>query len=242
MSRADDGRSRRSCGGVLYIAEKFMSEADGAMIDLYTWTTPNGEKPVIFLEEAGIDYELHLVDISTGAQKKPDFLAINPNGRIPAIVDRNEEGGELRVFESGSILLYLAEKSGRLLPQAQPHRAEALSWLFFQAGGTGPMIGQLHHFKSAAPEKLPYAIDRYAAESRRLLGVLESRLADFEWLAGDYGIADIMNFSWARSGLDGLDARRDFPALAEWVDRIARREAVVRGLGRLKAAKEALGA
>lgn len=215
-----------------------MSETDGTMIELHTWTTPNGEKPVIFLEEAGIDYDLRLVDISTGAQKMPDFLAINPNGRIPAMIDRNEEGGEIRVFESGSILLYLAEKSGKLLPQVQPHRAEALSWMFFQAGGTGPMIGQWHHFNSAAPEKLPYAIDRYAKESQRLLGVLESRLADFEWLAGDYGIADIMNFSWARSGLDELEARGAFPAVAEWVDRIGRREAVIRGLGRLKAEKD----
>ncbi|KQT54352.1 glutathione S-transferase [Aureimonas sp. Leaf454] len=210
------------------------------MIDLYTWTTPNGEKPVLFLEEAGIDYELKLVDISTGAQKEAGFLAVNPNGRIPAIVDRTDEGGETRVFESGSILLYLAEKSGKLLPQAQPHRAEALSWMFFQAGGTGPMIGQWHHFNTAAPEKLPYAIDRYAKESRRLLGVLDGRLADFEWLAGDYGIADIMNFSWARSGIEELNARSDFPALAEWVDRIARRDSVVRGLGRLKAAKDEL--
>ncbi|WP_244487635.1 MULTISPECIES: glutathione S-transferase N-terminal domain-containing protein [unclassified Aureimonas] len=217
-----------------------MSETEGTMIDLYTWTTPNGEKPVIFLEEAGIDYTLHLVDISSGAQKAPAFVAVNPNGRIPAIVEHTPEGGAFRVFESGAILLHLAERTGKLLPLAQPHRTEALSWLFFQAGGTGPMIGQLHHFNNAAPEKLPYAIERYANESRRLLGVLESRLADFEWLAGDYGIADIMNFSWARSGLAALDARADFPALAEWVDRIARREAVLRGLGRLKAAKDAL--
>ncbi|WAJ27085.1 glutathione S-transferase N-terminal domain-containing protein [Antarcticirhabdus aurantiaca] len=209
------------------------------MIELYTWTTPNGEKPVIMLEECGLEYGLHMTDISTGLQKKPDFLAMNPNGRIPALVDRTENGGEMRVFESGSILVYLAEKTGQFLPTAQPHRAETFSWTFFQVGGTGPMIGQLHHFKSYAPEKIPYAIERYENETRRLLGVLESRLSDFEWLAGPYGIADMINWSWARSGLDGVDGRSDFPALAAWVDRIAAREPVKRALGRMKAAKEA---
>jgi GSH-dependent disulfide-bond oxidoreductase len=209
------------------------------MIELYTWTTPNGEKPVIMLEECGLEYGLHMTDISSGAQKKPDFLAMNPNGRIPALIDRTENGGETRVFESGSILVYLAEKTGQFLPAAQPHRAETFSWTFFQVGGTGPMIGQLHHFRNAAPEKIPYAIERYENETRRLLGVLESRLADFEWLAGPYGIADMINWSWARSGLDGVNGRSDFPALAAWVDRIAAREPVKRALGRMKAAKEA---
>ena len=152
------------------------------MIDLYTWTTPNGEKPVIMLEETGQPYELHLVDIGSGAQKAPDFLAINPNGRIPAIVDHGE-GRARRVFESGAILVYLAEQSGKFLAGSAEDRAEALAWTFFQAGGTGPMIGQWHHFNAAAPEKLPYAIKRYADESLRLLGVLDAQLKTRDFLA-----------------------------------------------------------
>ena len=209
------------------------------MIELYTWTTPNGEKPVIMLEECELGYDLKLVDVGAGEQKEADFLAINPNGRIPALIDR-DNGGAQRVFESGSMLVYLAEKTGRFLAKSGPERAEALSWTFFQAGGTGPMIGQWGHFRNA-PEKIPYAIKRYEDESRRLLGVLESRLKDFEYLAGGYSIADIMNFSWARGGLQFLEARGDFPALAAWVDNIAAREAVKRGLARLKAAKDARG-
>ncbi|WP_185983334.1 glutathione S-transferase N-terminal domain-containing protein [Aureimonas mangrovi] len=207
------------------------------MIDLYTWTTPNGEKPVIMLEECGVDYDLHLVDISTGEQKKSDFLAINPNGRIPALVDDG-----VRVFESGAILVHLAAKTGRFLPADAAARAEVLSWTFFQIGGTGPMIGQWHHFNSAAPEKIPYAIERYATESRRLLGVLDERLSANEFLAGDYSIADMINVSWARSGLNGLKARDTFPSLARWVDAIDAREPVRRALDRLKTAREALKA
>ena len=137
------------------------------MIDLYTWQTPNGEKPVIMLEECSTDYELHLIDLSTGAQKTPDFLKINPNGKIPAIVDR-DAGGQ-RVFESGAILMYLAEKTGRFLPASGPERAEALAWTFFQVGNTGPMLGQWHHFAAFADEKIPYAIERYRDESLRVL-------------------------------------------------------------------------
>ena len=141
------------------------------MIDLYTWQTPNGEKPVLMLEECGLDYDLHMIDISAGEQKTPDFLAINPNGKIPAIVDT--DGGERHaVFESGAILIYLAEKTGKFLPASGPARYEALQWTFFQVGGTGPMLGQWHHFRNAAPEKIPYAVDRYKNESLRLLGVL----------------------------------------------------------------------
>lgn len=208
------------------------------MIDLYTWTTPNGEKPVIMLEEVGQPYDLHLVDISSGAQKKDDFLAINPNGRIPAIVDRDTNQ---RVFESGAILLHLAETSGRLLAPSGPDRTEALSWTFFQAGGTGPMIGQWHHFNAAAPEKLPYAIKRYADESLRLLAVLDGRLKDRDFLAGDYSVADVMNYSWAKAGAARIEGAGELKALAAWVERVGSREAVGRALAKLQAAKDARG-
>jgi GSH-dependent disulfide-bond oxidoreductase len=204
------------------------------MIELYTWTTPNGEKPVIMLEELGLPYEMALVDISTGVQKQAAFLEINPNGRIPAISDDGQH-----IFESGAILLHLAEKTGRLLAKNGRDRADALSWTFFQVGGTGPMIGQLHHFRNA-PERIPYALKRYEDESRRLLGVLETRLQRNEWLAGDYSVADVMNFSWARSGLDAVEGWETFPMLARWVNRIAGRDAVKRALAKLKAAKAEL--
>lgn len=201
------------------------------MIELFTWTTPNGEKPVIMLEEVGLDYEMELIDIASGVQKQAAFLEINPNGRIPAISDDGQH-----IFESGAILLHLAEKTGKLLPKSGRDRADVFSWTFFQVGGTGPMIGQLHHFRNA-PEKIPYAIKRYEDESRRLLGVLESRLRRNDWLAGGYSIADIMNYSWARSGLDAVEGWERFPMLARWVKRIGEREAVGRALDRLKAAK-----
>jgi GST-like protein len=208
------------------------------VIELTTWTTPNGEKPIIMLEECGLDYDLRLLDISTGKQKESDFLAINPNGRIPAILDR-EGDEETRVFESGAILVHLAEKTGRFLAPTGPARAEALGWTFFQAGGTGPMIGQIHYFKNAS-ERSDFAIRRFEREAERLLGVLDARLKDAEYLAGDYSIGDVMNWSWAVSGLKDLDARDRFPALADWVDRVGDRAAVRRALAKLKAAKEAL--
>lgn len=204
------------------------------MIELYTWTTPNGEKPVIMLEELGLDYALRLIDISTGKQKESDFLAINPNGRIPALTDDG-----VRVFESGAILLHLAEKTGRLLAPAGAARAEALGWMFFQAGGTGPMIGQIHYFKNA-DERSDFAIRRFEKESDRLLGVLDKRLGEVEYLAGEFSVADVMNVSWARSGLKDLNAHEKFPALAAWVQRVDERPAVARALGKLKAAKDAL--
>ncbi|WP_279477660.1 glutathione S-transferase family protein [Aureimonas sp. SK2] len=204
------------------------------MIELYTWTTPNGEKPVIMLEELGLDYALRLIDISTGKQKESDFLAINPNGRIPALTDDG-----VRVFESGAILLHLAEKTGRLIAQSGVARAEALGWVFFQAGGTGPMIGQVHYFRNAS-ERSDFAIRRFEKEAERLLGVLDARLTEAEYLAGDYSVADVMNVSWARAGLKALDAHERFPALAAWVRRVDARPAVVRALEKLKAAKDAL--
>ncbi|MCE7027504.1 glutathione S-transferase family protein [Jiella avicenniae] len=208
------------------------------MIDLYTWQTPNGEKPVLMLEECGLDYRLHMIDISAGEQKTPEFLAINPNGKIPAIVDR--EGGEDHaVFESGAILIYLAEKTGKLLPAAGTARYETLQLTFFQVGGTGPMLGQWHHFTNAAPEKLPYAIERYKKESLRLLGVLDDRLKDRDFLAGDYSIADVVNFGWARSGLSGLkdEGADTLTHLKAWTERVGSRPAVKAAIEKLDHAK-----
>ena len=198
------------------------------MIDLYTAATPNGYKVSIALEELDLPYELHAFNLSDGTQKEPWFLAINPNGRIPAIVDRDNDG--FAVFESGAILIYLAEKTGRLLPSDDKGRSLVLQWLMFQMGGLGPMMGQANVFTRYFPEQIPSVMDRYRRESRRLLEVLDGRLADHEYLAGDYSIADIANFAWARThewpGVDitGLDH------LQRWLDAVAARPAVQRGL------------
>ena len=200
------------------------------MIDLYYWTTPNGHKVTLFLEETGLDYRIVPVNIGAGDQFKPDFLAIAPNNRIPAIVDTEPQGGgaPVSVFESGAILLYLAEKTGRFLPADLRGRAEVLQWLFWQMGGLGPMAGQNHHFRLYAPEKLPYAIERYVNETNRLYGVMNIRLADREYLAGDYSIADMAAYPWVvpyeRQGQD-LD---DFPHLKRWFETIGARPATVR--------------
>jgi len=197
------------------------------MIDLYSAATPNGYKASIALEELALPYELHWLKLSDGDQKQPWFLKINPNGRIPAIVDRDADN--FAVFESGAILIYLAEKTGRLMPTDAKGRSEVIQWLMFQMGGLGPMMGQANVFYRYFPEKLQGAIDRYQHESRRLLEVLDGRLADHEFLAGDYSIADIANWCWARtydwSGVDvsGLDH------LKRWIDTIAARPAVVTG-------------
>ena len=198
------------------------------MIDLYTAATPNGYKASIALEELTLPYELHWLKLSNGDQKQPWFLEINPNGRIPAIVDR--ANGDFPVFESGAIMLYLAERAGRLIPADEKGRSLVLQWLMFQMGGLGPMMGQANVFTRYFPEQIPPVIDRYLRESRRLLEVLDRRLADHEWIAGDYSIADIANFCWARThvwpGVDisGLDH------LQRWLDAIAARPAVQRGL------------
>jgi glutathione S-transferase len=198
------------------------------MIDLYTAATPNGYKISILLEELGLPYTVHALRLAEGEQRQDWFLAINPNGRIPAIVDR--DNGDFPVFESGAIMLYLAEKTGRLIPANEKGRSLVVQWLMFQMGGLGPMMGQANVFARYFPEQLPSAIDRYRRESRRLLEVLDRRLADHEWLAGDYSIADIANFAWARihewpgveiSGLDNL---------SRWMAAIAERPAVQRGL------------
>jgi GST-like protein len=198
------------------------------MIDLYTAATPNGYKVSITLEELDLPYRLHVLDMGAGEQKQPWFLAINPNGRIPAIVDRGND--DFSVFESGAIMLYLAERAGKLIPADEKGRSRVVQWLMFQMGGLGPMMGQANVFTRYFPEQIPAAIDRYRRESRRLLEVLDRHLSAHEYLAGDYSIADIANFAWARihewPGVDvsGLDH------LARWMAAITDRPAVQRGL------------
>lgn len=198
------------------------------MIDLYTAATPNGYKASIALEELGLAYDLHVLDLGAGRQKEPWFLAINPNGRIPAIVDRDND--DFAVFESGAILLYLAEREGKLIPADANGRSQVIQWLMFQIGGIGPMLGQANVFTRYFPEQIPSVIDRYRRESRRLFEVLDTRLADREWLAGDYSIADIANFCWVCThdwpgvSIDGL------PHLQRWLEAIEARPAVQRGL------------
>ena len=198
------------------------------MIDLYTAATPNGHKISIALEELALPYTLHALDLASGEQKEPWFLAINPNGRIPAIVDRAED--DFAVFESGAILLYLAEKTGRLLPHDARGRSRVVQWLMFQMGGIGPMMGQANVFFRYFPEKIQPAIDRYQGECRRLFRVLDGHLRDHEYLAGDYSIADIANWAWVRthrwSGID-ID---DLPHLGRWRDQIRSRPAVQKGI------------
>ena len=203
------------------------------MIKLYTWATPNGNKLHIMLEECRLEYEVVPVRLGKREQVSPGFLHINPNAKIPAIVDSDGPAGRpLTLFESGAILIYLAEKTGRFLPQDAEGRYLAIQWVMFQMANTGPMFGQLHHFKSSAPEKLDYAIRRYEDESKRLLGVLETRLGESAWLAGeDYSIADICNWPWCRSWIHTLGySLADFPRVARWFDAIAAREGVQRGM------------
>lgn len=192
------------------------------MIQLYTWTTPNGIKPLIMLEELGIPYETTWVNIRAGAQHEPSYRAINPNGKIPSLVD-----GDLQIFESGAILIHLAEKSGRFLAASGQARIDTLAWLFFQVGGVGPMFGQYGHF-SMASEPIPYAIDRYRDEARRLLGVLEGRLSDHKYLAGEYSIADIAMVGWVSATTFLKLSLDDFPAVAAWLARVEARPAVQR--------------
>lgn len=200
------------------------------MIELYYWTTPNGHKISIFLEETGMPYELKPVNISAGEQFATEFLAISPNNRIPAIVDRNpgDGGPPLSLFESGAILEYLAEKCGKLLPADPRGRWETLQWLYWQVGGLGPMLGQNHHFLSYAPERIPYAIDRYVKEACRLYRVLDTRLADREFIAGDYSIADIACYPWIRPYERQRQDLAMFPHVARWMRVMENRPAVRR--------------
>ncbi len=201
------------------------------MIDLYHWPTPNGHKITIFLEEAGIEYRIHPINIGKGEQFAPEFLAIAPNNRIPAIIDNNPaDGGKpISLFESGAILLYLADKTGLFIPQDIRGRAETLQWLFWQMGGLGPMAGQNGHFNVYAPEKVPYAIDRYTKETNRLYGVMNKRLADRDYLAGkDYTIADIASYPWIVPHENHKQDLNDFPNLKRWFEAIRARPAVAK--------------
>ena len=200
------------------------------MIDLYYWPTPNGHKITIFLEEAGLGYTVKPVNIGKGEQFQPDFLAIAPNNRMPAIVDHTpaDGGGPLSVFESGAILVYLAEKTGHFLPTDLRGRTTALEWLFWQMGGLGPMAGQNHHFAGYAPEKIPYAIDRYVKETNRLYGVLDRRLAKVPYVAGEYSIADMACDPWVVPYERQGPKLEDVPHLKRWFEAIAARPAVKR--------------
>jgi GST-like protein len=198
------------------------------MIDLYTAATPNGHKISIALEELELTYTLHALELSTNEQKQPWFLAINPNGRIPAIVDRAEDN--FAVFESGAILIYLAEKTGELMPTDFKGRSKVLQWLMFQMGGVGPMMGQANVFYRYFPEKIQPAIDRYQGESKRLFRVLDGHLADNEYLAGDYSIADIANWAWVHTHNWSGVSVDDLPHLQRWINAIGERPAVKRGV------------
>jgi GSH-dependent disulfide-bond oxidoreductase len=207
------------------------------MIDLYYWPTPNGHKITMFLEETATPYRLLPVNIGRGEQFQPEFLRISPNNRMPAIVDSAPaDGGEaLSVFESGAILLYLDEKTGRFLPADLRGRVETLQWLFWQMGGLGPMAGQNHHFSQYAPEKLPYAIDRYVNETARLYAVLDRRLADREFVAGDYSIADMAAYPWIVPHKRQQQDLDDFPNVRRWFEAIRARPAVERAYEKGKA-------
>lgn len=197
------------------------------MIDLYTFTTPNGRKASIMLEEVELPYNVHNIDITKGEQFTPEFVAINPNSKIPAIVDQD---AGITIFESGAILIYLAEKAGKLLPTDTKERFQVLSWLMLQMGSIGPMFGQLNHFKKFAPEKIPYAIERYEKETLRLYSVLDKQLAEREYICGDYSIADIATYPWvAIYEWQGLTLD-EHPNLKLWVETMQQRQAVQRGM------------
>ena len=201
------------------------------MIELYTWPTPNGHKVHIMLEETGTPYNVHAIDIGAGDQFKPEFLAISPNNKIPAIIDSDgPDGKPISLFESGAILVYLAGKTGRFLPADVRGRYVALQWLMFQMGGLGPMLGQAHHFRIYATEKIEYAINRYSNEARRLYGVMDKRLGEVPYFAGDYGIADMAIYPWTRSHANhGVDLA-DYPNVKRWYEAIGARPAVQRGM------------
>jgi GST-like protein len=202
------------------------------MIDLYSWATPNGHKVHIMLEECGLPYRVHPINIGAGDQFKPEFLKISPNNKIPAIVDsEGPDGKPISLFESGAILLYLASKTGKFLPKGDRAKFEMMQWLMFQMGGVGPMLGQAHHFRIYAPEKIDYAVTRYTNEAKRLYGVMDKQLASHKFIAGNsYTIANIAIFPWLRSWKNqGIDWA-DYPHLKQWFDKIAARPAVQRGV------------
>ncbi len=200
-------------------------------IELYTWSTPNGRKVSIALEEMDLGYKTHPIDITKDEQFDPDFLKISPNNKIPAIVDpEGPEGAPFGLFETGAILIYLAEKTGRFLPQDAKSRYVCMQWLMWQMGGFGPMLGQAHHFRRFAPEQIPYAVERYTKETARLYRVLDGRLGEAAYLAGDYTIADMATYPWAaRHEWQGI-ALEDYPNVKRWYDEIAARPGVARGM------------
>ncbi len=202
------------------------------MIAVYSWATPNGHKVHIMLEECKLPYRAIPVNIGSGEQFQPDFLKISPNNKIPALVDPEGPGGKpISLFESGAILLYLAAKTGKFLPQSDRAKFEVLQWLMFQMGGVGPMLGQNHHFRLYAPEKLPYAIDRYTNEAKRIYGVIDQRLGASKYLGGNsYSVADIATFPWLRNWVNQGITLSDYPHLEKWFNQIADRPAVKRGV------------
>ncbi|HEX2581878.1 MAG TPA: glutathione S-transferase N-terminal domain-containing protein [Dongiaceae bacterium] len=201
------------------------------MIDLYTWATPNSLKIHIMLEETELDYTSHRVNIGAEEQFKPAFLRINPNNKVPAIVDRDGPGGQpVSIFESGAILFYLAEKTGRFFASETRDRTLVMQWLMFQMANIGPMMGQLYHFRSVAPERVPYALERYGKEVRRILGVLEKRCEEVEYLAGDYSIADMAAWPWLRYAPNLDFPWTDFPRVKKWHDRVVGRPAVQKAI------------
>ncbi|HTV38085.1 MAG TPA: glutathione S-transferase N-terminal domain-containing protein [Xanthobacteraceae bacterium] len=206
------------------------------MIDLYYWTTPNGHKITIFLEETGLAYRIVPVNISKGEQFRPEFLAISPNNRMPAIVDHDPKGGgaPISVFESGAILLYLAEKAGKYLPNEARGRVQVIEWLFWQMAGLGPMAGQNHHFAQYAPEKIPYAVGRYVKETNRLYGVLDKRLSAHEFVADQYSIADMAIYPWVVPYERQGQKLEDFPHLKRWFEAMRDRPAVKRAYAKAK--------
>jgi GST-like protein len=213
------------------------------MLDLYYWTTPNGHKITIFLEEAGLPYNIKPVNIGKGEQFKAEFLAVSPNNRIPALVDHAPAGGgkPIAVFESGAILLYLADKTGRFIARELRARTEAIQWLFWQMGNLGPMAGQNNHFSNYAVEKLPYAIDRYRNEVNRLYGVLNKRLADRGFVAGDYSIADMAIYPWIVPYERQGQKLEDFPHVKRWFEAIRARPAVERAYAKAKEINPTVG-
>ena len=201
------------------------------MIEFYTWTTPNGRKVSIMLEETGLAYRTHAINIGQSDQFAPDFVEISPNSKIPAIIDpEGPDGKPYAMMESGAILVYLAGKTGKLLPASDRRKFDALQWLMFQMGGVGPMFGQVHHFLRAAKEPVPYAIDRYGKEKDRLYGVLDSRLSAHEYLADEYSIADIATYPWVARFEWHKTNLNDFPHVKRWFDAISARPAVQRGM------------
>ena len=201
------------------------------MIDLYTWGTPNGRKVSIMLEELGVEYQTKSINIGKDEQFSDEFLAISPNNKIPVIIDHDSNSEEpVKLFESGAILIYLAEKFNRFLPPLEPDRSTTLQWLMFQMGGAGPIFGQVHHFLRAAPEPVPYAINRFGKETARLYGVLDSRLAESEFLSENYSIADIATFPWVARHEWHKIQLADYPNVNRWFELIASREAVKKGM------------